>query len=124
MNDKVKFAVPRSIQGIVCDSGRAAWDAEGETIILHTNCVITKANGTLISLSDGGAVSYDGTVTSHGDVTIKERNGIETTIFTPRGKEVVIHPDGTVDKPVGAAVIVEIAGRRPATYFLKPPIMF
>ena len=122
MNGKVKFNAPESIRQIVCGGG--TWDAEGENLSLMSHCMIVKADGTRLSLPDGGVMSYDGTIIAHGDVTITEVSGKKIVIFTPRGKEVVIHPDGTVDKPVGAAVIVEIAGRRPATYFLKPPIMF
>lgn len=124
MNEKVKLVVPENILKITLNGGSITRDESRGVLLLPANCVVTKTDRTLLSLSDGGTVSDDGTVTSHGDVTIKEPNGKETTIFTPRGKEVVIHPNGAVDRPVGAAVIVEISGRRPATYLLKPPILF
>lgn len=123
MNDKVKFAVPKNISKITLNGGSITWD-EDKGLLLPANCVVMKTDRTLLLFSDGGTVSDDGTVTSHGDVIIKEPNGKETTIFTPRGKEVVIHLNGAVDRPVGAAVIVEISGRRPATYLLKPPMTF
>lgn len=124
MNDKLNLAVPKNILKITLNGGSVTQDEVKGLLRLPVNCMITKVDRTLLSLSDGGTVSDDGTVTSHGDVTITEPNGRETTIFTPRGTEVVIHPNGIVDRPAGAAVIVEIVGRRPTTYFLKPPTVF
>lgn len=123
MNDKVKFAVPKNISKITLNGGSITWD-EDKGLLLPANCVVMKTDRTLLSLSDGVTVSDDGTVTSHGDVIIKEPNGMESTVFTPRGKTVVIQPNGNVVKPFGAATIVATPGRQPMTYLLKSPMTF
>ena len=124
MNEKVKLAVPENISKITLNGGCATRDESRGVLLLPANCVVTKTDRTLLSLSDGGTVSDDGTVTSHGDVTITEPNGVETTVFTPRGKTVVIQPNGNVVKHFGAATIVALPGRQPMTYLLKPPMTF
>ncbi len=124
MNEKIKFTVPENISKITLNGGSVTRDEEKEMLLLPANCVVTKTDRTLLSLSDGGTVSDDGTVTSNGDVTITEPNGMEATVFTPRGKTVEIQPNGNVVKPSGAATIVAMPGKQPMTYLLKPPILF
>ena len=124
MNDKIEFAVPENIAKIVVNGGSVTRDETRGVLLFPANCVITKTDGILLSLPYGGTVSDDGTVTAQEEVTITEPSGVETTIFIPTRKSVIVRPNGNVDKPFGSAVIVAIPGRQPKAYFMRPPITF